>query len=287
MIIISIHIFPFEMRRFERLVHNLNNCMEYLNPYDILLHITLNTNDRILIKDKHEHQSVQEFNKIIKQIKFKNISHIKSQPEFLGVNEHRRQTIEIASNSDYIIFLDSDVYFNKTILAHHINSIHTLSEKHKYFIISPCTIKLWDNTWDIITHQDYIEKPNDFYLKADYYNIVNKNYGQVSLKKINKFKWGGGWFNCISASLLKKVGIPKSFVGYGPDDTFVMECCKLMKRDGENIQQYLLNNMVVCEDIPIGRHHFKKNIPNFRELCNKKFRSELLEFNKRYKKETN
>ena len=53
------------MRRFERLVHNLNNCMEYLNPYDILLHITLNTNDRILIKDKHEHQSVQEFNKII------------------------------------------------------------------------------------------------------------------------------------------------------------------------------------------------------------------------------
>lgn len=275
------------MSRFERIVYNLNNCYDYLTTHDILLHITLNTNETILIKDTHPERVINEFNKIIKNIKFKNISQIKSHTDFLGVNEHRRETLELANNSDHIIYLDSDLYFNKTILAHHINSVNILLKKHKYFIISPCTIKLWDNTWDILTHPNYINKPNDFYLKADYHNIVNKNYGEVSLKKINKFKWGGGWFNCISACLLKKVGIPKSFVGYGPDDTFIMECCKHMKHSGADVQQYILTNTIVCEDVPIGKKNFKKNIPNFRELCNKKFKNELLNFNNRYKKETN
>lgn len=287
MIIISIHLFPFEISRFERTISNLNTCHDHLTTYDVLLHITLNTNEKILIKDTNLQQIICKFNEIVEKIKFKNISQIKSQNEFLGVNEHRRETIKIADNSDHIIFLDSDLYFNKTILAHHINSVDLLLEKHKYFIISPCTIKLWDNTWNIITHPEYKNKPNDFYLKAHYHNIVNKNYGEVFLKKINKFKWGGGWFNCISASLLKKVGIPKSFVGYGPDDTFVMECCKLMKQSGTDVQQYILSNIIVCEDVPIGKQNFKKNIPNFRELCNKKFKKELFDFNNNYKKETN
>ena len=49
-------------------------------------------------------------------------------------------------------------------------------------------------------------------------------------------------------------------MGYGPDDTFIMECCKHMKHSGADVQQYILTNTIVCEDVPIGKKNFKKNI---------------------------
>ena len=286
MIILSIHIFPFEFSRFKRLVRGLIDSFEYIDTTRIMVHLTLNTNESILKPNDNIKLIETEFSSISHIFPCKTISDTINKHNFLGVNEHRRETIEMASESDYIIFLDSDLYFNKTLLVHHINSVDLLSRRHKYFVITPCTIKLWDNTWNILTHPNYINESHDFYLKANYHNIVNKNYGMISLKKINKFKWGGGWFNCISASLLKKIGIPKTFIGYGPDDTFIMECCKLMKQTGTDVHQYILTNTIVCEDIPLGSESFKKNKPNFREICNQNFSNELLEFNNRYKKET-
>lgn len=281
MIILSIHIFPFELVRYKRIAKKLKDCLGYVNTDNILLHTTLNTNESILKKNTHSITSLKkEFSETTEMIPCKTTLSIVNERNFLGVNEHRRNTLSLSSDDDYIIYLDSDLFFNETILAHHIQAINTLSHKHKYFITSPNTIKLWDNTWDILTHPKYASETNDFYLNANYESIVGQNYGKVALKKINKFKWGGGWFNCISASLLRMIGIPSSFKGYGPDDTFVMECCKVLKSNKIDVCQYILQNVVVCEDVPLNKNKcmFKENTPNFREICNSFFKSELSKF---------
>lgn len=286
MIIISIHIFPFEIDRLERLLMYLNDCFLYvdLNKTEILLHVTLNKNENLL---KSLSSNDDKFIELMKKVKCETFYEIKNDNKLLGVNDHRRKTIQISEQDDQIIFLDSDLFFNEKILAHQIKSIDFLKEKHEFYIISPNTIRLWDKTWDILTHELYINHSFSFHKKANFYNIVNQNYGVISLQKINKFKWGGGWFNCISANLLKSIGIPKSFKGYGLDDTFVMECCKLMKKEKGDVSQYILKNMIVCEDIRIDtKKYFKENAPNFKEFCNKKFKHELSSFLISYKKET-
>jgi hypothetical protein len=97
---------------------------------------------------------------------------------------------------------------------------------------------------------------NDLYSNEQYgfekiidpYSILNTDYGDVSLSPINGFKFGGGWFNLISAKLLKLTDIPDSFGSYGIDDTYVMYCCEIMKQKGIHPQQYIITNLVVAEN---------------------------------------
>ena len=87
--------------------------------------------------------------------------------------------------------------------------------------------------------------------------------------KIKSFKWADGWFTTISSKLAKLIGIPKSFKGYDPDDTFMMYCCNYMKRFDINVNQYIMNNVIVCEDYSSSlnsQKYIKNN--NFRAICN-------------------
>ena len=125
-----------------------------------------------------------------------------------------------------------------------------------------------------------IKKPIGFYKTVDLAEIDNAIPSNVILKKNNSFKWAGGWFNCISANLLKLTGIPNSFVGYGPDDTFVMRCCSYLKQKNIDVQQYILSELVVCEDKSLDDTPklFKDNLPNFRKKSTYHLSGELAKF---------
>ena len=282
MIIISIHIFPHELKRFERIVETFKRALNYAdNTSPISLRATLNINPALIEwGGECPRQTTNKFTGICKKISVTTTTEVKSDQTFLGVNEHRRDTINEASVSDTIIFLDSDLYFDERLLAHQLNAISLVQKTNEYFIITPQIVKLWDDTWDCIVNPNFINKSHQYHKTIDPRGIVNAEYGKVTLSENKTFKWGGGWFNAISANLLKYIGIPDSFVGYGPDDTFIMECCKLMKRNGHGVQQYILSNMVVTEDrTPIQcSAGLKENIPNFRKECDKHFTQELSNF---------
>ena len=52
----------------------------------------------------------------------------------------------------------------------------------------------------------------------------------------------------FSSNLLKLIDIPDSFSSYGLDDTFVFEGARVMKQKEYDINQYILDNMLVCEN---------------------------------------
>lgn len=281
--IISIHIFPHELNNYKRIVDRLNVSMFNLNINDIEVWVTLNLNKTIL-----DFKKIPDIDSITEQ--FKNITdelvvsyklRINLQDDFLGVNEHRIETINNSNINDYIMFLDSDLFFNHNLLKKHIEYAHLLKKENKLFIITPQCIRLWDATWDCIVNMNFLKKPLGYYKKADPSEITKKTYGNLSISKLSKFKWANGWFTGMSAEFAKLVNIPKSFKGYGPDDTYMMECCKLLKQKNYDINQYTIRGLVVCEDISFRNNFFKKDIPNFRQNCNRLFNQELETFRKR------
>tara|TARA_Y100001934_G_scaffold278301_1_gene379193 strand:- start:593 stop:1375 length:783 start_codon:yes stop_codon:yes gene_type:complete len=256
--------------------------VEYIETDEVELWTDMNMNPGVIhwVDEEQPQTAINLFKKINKNSKLTTKSRVIQDAKYLGVNEHRRHTIEHTSTDDDIIFLDSDLYFSKTLLRDIIIARNRVSKFLDYYIITPQTIRLWDDTWNCITHSDYISESYSYYKNPPVDAIVKKDYGSFNIKPIVQFKWGGGWFNCISSKLLKKIGIPRSFIGYGPDDTFVMECCRLMRRHKQKVQQYLLTNQVVCEQRNPKKllTLLKKRTPSFREDCNKNFPIELTNF---------
>lgn len=265
-------------------MHSLNMAAAHVkdsSQFKILT--TLNINESLTKLENHTPNIINSFRKINEESKFGYDETITSDKNFLGVNEHRNLTINYSTTSDSIIFLDSDMYFNSKILAHHESADVVLSNKHDHYIITPNVVRLWDTTWDCIVHEVFKDKSHNFYKSVNCDLIENHNFGRVQLVPINTFKWGGGWFNCINASLLKKIRIPTTFKGYGPDDTFAMQCCKIMKAKNYDVQQYVLKNMIVCESpSPVKNNPMlRSDIPNFRDESNKYFHTEVNKFSKK------
>ena len=46
-----------------------------------------------------------------------------------------------------------------------------------------------------------------------------------------------------------------------------MECCNILKKEGDDVSQYVMKNMIVCEDTKIdSKKYFKKSTKNL-ENC--------------------
>jgi hypothetical protein len=113
--------------------------------------------------------------------------------------------------------------------------------------------------------------------------------GDVSLETLlnnvsgqPKMKFGGGWFNCLSKSLLDRTPLPESMGHYGPDDTFIMWVAEKLNKNGEQLYQFKLKNYIVCENYNYrDRSHYDKLIKRidrkeeFRNQANSAFTLEI------------
>lgn len=155
-----------------------------------------------------------------------------------GCTDKRRQAQH--KTQDYIIWLDSDIYFSYMTLPYLISSTEFIKEDN--FILSPEIIKYWDNSWDCITHNKFLHEPfnhRDYFDLYAFDNLVVNN--EISLRKNNIIKFGGGWFNLIKSTVFDIIPVINELGPYGPDDTYLSLC-------GKNIiPQYILGGVVVSE----------------------------------------
>lgn len=286
MITISIHCFPHELKNYERVIIQLNKCSSYINKNQFKIESCLNINKNLIdwkhATTKEQNQCKEYFKTISLNSNIKCDYNIVDQENFLGCNEHRRKTISNSGENDIIVFLDCDLYFGDKILESIYITTKKISKFLDYYIITPTTVRLWDTTWDCIVNENHIHEPLGFHNKVNFKEIEKQTGDHTNLKHILEFKWAGGWFTTISSKLLKKINIPKSFVGYGPDDTFIMAASRIMRRKGYKIQQYKLTNMIVCEDRSPQKYKYdlKNDIPNFRENSEMLFTEELKKISK-------
>jgi hypothetical protein len=118
---------------------------------------------------------------------------------------------------------------------------------------------MWDSSWDVITNKEYLHDTAsvEAYYSNDPFKLIAKDINNIELKKIDEFKFGGGWFNLLSTKLLKLTDIPDSFGPYGVDDLYVMECCNIMKLAGIKVNQYIVDGLIVIENFKYRKNYHK------------------------------
>jgi hypothetical protein len=254
---IVIHLLPHEIDWFEWQSKQFKLGSYYISD-TVIIDVTLNLNLTDWSKSQLPKQFfIDKFNQIETLWDW-------AQPQFiideenkcLGCDDKRREAIR-STTADNILYLDSDLLFKPELLSYMIESAKLVEQE--YYIISPQTVRMWDESWDVITNPQYLSTPANMetYYANDPFEIIMHEHSDVNLKPINQFKFGGGWFNLLSTKLLKLTDIPDSFGPYGIDDLYVMICCDILKQKEYNVQQYVLENSIVIENFKYRWNPYK------------------------------
>lgn len=284
---IVIHILPQEIDWFEWQSKQLKIGSPYITT-NVVIDATLNLNlvDWANSKIPKEY-FIEKFLQIEKNFDWaETIFDVDDSMRCLGIDDKRRSSIR-NYNPDNFIYLDCDMIFKPETLALLISAASSID--NEYYIISPQVTKLWDNSWDVLSNEFYKNEMYGFQEKIDPYSILLESYGDVILKPIDVFKFGGGWINMLSNKLLKMTDIPDSFGPYGIDDTYVMYCCQIMKSKSMNVKQYVLENVVVAENLKYRYQPYTNLLKlidkkdEFRSNAESKFNEEIVNFIKKNK----
>jgi hypothetical protein len=171
---------------------------------------------------------------------------------YFNIDEDVKGCVDMCINNihkyqvDDIIMLDNDIMFNPQTVSTLLEASLAVKETTPHYIITPEYVKLWDNSWDVLTNDHFIDKPN-----TPFYVLVNdpvddsmQIYGDVSLEPLNGFKFGGGWMTLFSKKLLDYIEFPKDIYGYGAIDTLIMEFSNYIPA----AKQFKVKNLVIAED---------------------------------------
>ena len=293
-IVISIFVLPYEIDELESTLIRLKKCAEYTsNKIEWVLDLTLCISDEMTNWKKSTLPKSFFSDKLLRITRQTDwcIKHIKASNDVLGCISHRRNGIKEFTDADYFIWLDTDIIFDETTLAYIEQTVLSLNEDYSYSIITPEIVRVWDDTWDCLVNENFLEKPLDYQKTNDPYEDCGVK-GDISVETVfvdikgqPEFKFAGGWFTCLSGDLLRLIGLPDSFAPYGPDDTFIMHASHILSRK-INIQQFKIKNLVICENYKFRNFfEYQEHLSmidrrtEFRNKCSESFKSELQKIN--------
>lgn len=181
----------------------------------------------------------------------------------------------VHNDMDFYIPLNPDMHLNEHLLSHLVMASKQV--KNKYFVISPQIPKLWDYTWDVLSNERYKNvsytdwKSIDIYDVDHQYKIIET---EIELVPINEFKFAG-WWDVYNKKMYEEFFVSEDWHGYGPCDYIAMLLSTAVKKQGIDVQQYILKNQLTCEyntgNMKNGYYNYYKkqlhinNIPNQRE----------------------
>ena len=284
MIQIAIHTLPQEIDQLEQSLIRLKYNANHLD-YKILVDVVLNLNlvdwsTSIIPKSFfiNKFNQLEQLTKTWADTKFE----INEDGSIQGCVSHRRKSFK-ETEADAVLLLDTDIFFSNTLLDYITSTVETLKTKSPYYILTPQITPLWDDSWDPITSEKFINNKIHFQSRDPYKNI-NHYPDSVSILPINGFKIGGGFATVLSASLIKKITIPESLGHYGLEDTYIMYCSNMMKQKGIDISQYIIENEVIVEDHLFRFNPYKDYLTiinkqeEFRKIAHENFQKEIIKF---------
>jgi hypothetical protein len=267
MIHIVIHILPQEIDQLEQLLVQLKrNSVHLPKDHHVFVNITMNMNltdwKKSSFPRDYFYDKFRDLEKLTKSWAI-TLFVWDSAEVVNGCNDARRIAIE-STTCQYVMYLDADNVFGDYFLWNMYNACQNrlVPEGKNYSVITPQTTRMWDNTWDIITNDEFIneEASHKVYDVRDPYEAINvNNHRSIRLKLISGFKFAG-WGTTISSDLAKFINIPESLGSYGLDDTFIMMCCYMMREKGLPVYQYILENEIIIENNKFRTNPYKDYI---------------------------
>ena len=246
------HLMPTELEDYSDMLDKLKESSQYLDDNDwISIQATLNLSP-ILVDWKNSEVKNNLFKDYFNDLKSKCdwadeiVFNIVEDDSILGTTSQKREIIK--GDYDQFIFLDGDMIFHETTLKYMLNTSYQVEGK---YYITPQIVRLWDTSWDILVHKDYmhIEPQKNGYYREHHPDLtLNQKVENIDVKLAPYFKFGCGWFVLYSKDVLNLVGVPEFLGHYGPEDTFMMAASEIAKRKGYEINQYILDGIFVSEN---------------------------------------
>jgi len=297
--VITIFALPQELEDLALTLYNLKRNSIYLNPnHQYKIDITMCLSDELtnwpetkLPKEYIQERTTELVTKFLDWCEWE----LLWGKEILGCVSQRRHSLNRHQDADFFIWLDCDFIFKDTTLSYMTQSYQTIKESNiNLFVLTPQFVKQWDNTWDVVINDRFLSYPIDYELVADVYKDTLPDIGEINIKTIPTFKFAGGWFTLISKDLLSKTDVPESLGHYGLEDTYVTECCNILRHNNENTYQFILENHLIGESyIHRPNETIKKYISNiskkdeFTKIAHTNFPIEINKFYERSNSSTN
>lgn len=292
---ITYHIMPWEIDYALLTFTQLKKAKYYL-PQDVTIHIdsVLNVSPYLIDWETSKLPKeffIQKYNQLMPLLKdYTHIPKIYEGDELYGHLDLQREAI--SSEFDYYISICPDMYFNEHLLSYLVQAAQAVS--NKYFVITPQICRMWDESWEVLTHSKFAVGPHYGWEKTtdifDVDNYLHNNSEEVTITPIQQEKWAG-WFDLYSKDFYEDlVRIPDEWRGYGGWDTYGLYISKYAKHVGLDFQQYRLDEQIVFEysigplrteelngfsnyyknfltrrDISEQREDFSRKLPNFIE----------------------
>ena len=155
--LVCVHVMPNEMDLFDRWVEQYKKALQYLDDTDdVTLMATLNLSPSLTDWDNSELKQSYFIERFSKHQSIKNISEVISKSGY-GTTAQKRDAIKLDYNQ--FIFIDTDIAFPEQLLKYQLEASYRLNGK---YIILPQIVKLWDDSWDLAVHNNFINKEYNF-----------------------------------------------------------------------------------------------------------------------------
>ena len=279
--LVCIHVMPREIELFERFMIQYKKALQYLDENDnVTIKASLNLNPELIDWKNSEltpEYFINKFEKLFDGIS--NINEIILDSKLMGTTQQKRESIKL--DYDQFIFVDADIIFPKQLLKYQLEASYVLEGR---YILIPNVIKLGDPSWDVIVHDDFLNYPFNQQHSHPPQETINQAIKEVYIQQSPVFKFGCGMHTLYSKEFWNLIGIPESFGGYGPEDTFGMYSATLALQHGYDIKQYILKGIYTTEDYIDRVPSFDSKIKvfdrkqEFRSKAELIFQTELLKF---------
>lgn len=243
--LICIHIMPSEIEMFQRFMEQYRKALSYCKEYDVTIKATLNLNPQLTDWENSELKQdyfMNIFNAQFQYKELKNINQIVLDDSMWGTTQQKRESIKI-DYFDQFIFCDTDIVMHEHQLIYQLRASEQMGGM---YIISPALPKWWDMSWDGLVSDSM--KNTEAFSEETMLGAFTQTPTNMQLKKLPYIKFGCGMHTLYSKSFWQFVGIPESFGGYGPEDTYGMTAGRIALEFGYTINQYVLDGLYITED---------------------------------------
>jgi len=260
--LVVIHVMPGELEMFERFMTQYRKALSHLNPSedDVTLKVSLNLNPELTDWDNSELKQdffVNKFATLFNGIR--NINEIILDTSLWGTTQQKRESIGL--DFDQFIFVDTDIYIHEFQLKAQIDISKQLDGM---YVLSPAISRWWDESWDVLVHSDHKDLPTGSGHTEEILNgTFTQPVSQIKVKRLPFIKFGCGMHTLYSKSFWNLMGIPESFGGYGPEDTFGMTCAQLAIQKGYEVKQYVMDGIYIAEDFINRQPSYKDKFKPF------------------------
>jgi|TARA_B110000459_G_scaffold33989_1_gene35766 hypothetical protein len=243
--LVCIHIMPNEIEMFQTFMIQYRKALMYCKDYEVYIKATLNLNPKLTDWDNSELKQdyfIKIFNEQFQYKEIHQLNEIILDDSMWGTTQQKRESIKI-NYFDQFLFVDTDIIIHEHQLMYQLRAAEPLNGK---YIVSPAIPKWWDNSWDVLV--DSSMRDTEFNTKETLESVHQQTPNKLVMHLIPTIKFGCGMHTLYSKEFWQFIGIPDSFGGYGPEDTFGMMASIGAIKKGYDIKQYVLDGIYISED---------------------------------------